>query len=123
MYKTLHASASIVMYGAMKLWRILSGNISFSGRWGELIKTFVVFYFYSVDVGEEALGYKMGKKLITVKLWHEKLKPPIMAEIVRASENKGSNEELLRKGGKKEPCHVNHIILISQKSLYMYIYF
>lgn len=48
---------------------------------------------------------------------YEKVKPPIMAGIVRTSKNKSSYEELLREGREKEPCHVNHIILLSQKSL------
>lgn len=36
---------------------------------------------------------------------YEKVKPPIMAEMERTSENKVSNEELLREGGKRtKPC-------------------
>lgn len=52
---------------------------------------------------------------------YEKVKPPIMAGIVRTSESKGSYEELLREGREKEPFYVNHIILLSQKSLYILI--
>lgn len=46
---------------------------------------------------------------------YEKVKLPIMAEVVRTSENKVSNEELLREGG-KEPTHVSYVVFISQKS-------
>lgn len=49
---------------------------------------------------------------------YEKVKLPIMAEIIRTNENKGSSE-LLREGGEKEPSHINHVILLSQKSLYI----
>lgn len=49
---------------------------------------------------------------------YEKVKLPIMAEVVRTSENKVSNEELLREGGKRtnpcKPCS----IYISEELIY-----
>lgn len=37
---------------------------------------------------------------------YENVKPPLMAEIVKTNENQGSNEEIPKEGGKKEPSYV-----------------
>lgn len=37
---------------------------------------------------------------------YENVKPTIRAEIVKINENQGSNEEIPKEGGKKEPNYV-----------------